>query len=422
MRVSGPETVRVAESILGKCPEPKLATLAEFRAGDGTVLDQGIALFFNAPFSFTGEDVLELQGHGGPLVLDMILRCCLELGVRPAEPGEFTKRAFLNDKLDLAQAEAIADLISSKTEHAALNAMRSLQGRFSDILGDLVDDVIKFRASLEAAINFPEEDIDFRDDENINSDLRDIQSKLQNILYEAKTGVLLAEGATVVLLGKPNSGKSSLMNQFTGRETSIVTDLPGTTRDVVEEQLHLDGIPLRFIDTAGIRESVDAIEEEGIRRAIMASSLADLAIIIIDASLEYPEDDLRELSAITDIETVTVYNKMDLVSGNHLPDGVTPVSAKTSFGIEKLKDEIKRKLGYEEGFESSFTARTRHISSIKQGLSAVERGIFELEYNGAGELLAEELKQCQACLNEITGEFSADDLLGEIFGSFCIGK
>ena len=408
--------------MFGTCPEPRLATLTDFRSSNGLTLDQGIALYFKAPDSFTGEDVLELQGHGGPVVLDMVLKCTLELGARLAEPGEFSKRAFLNDKLDLAQAEAIADLINSSTQQATVGAMRSLQGCFSNQITELVGDVIRVRVYIEAAIDFSEEEVDFLNDEKVRAELQHIQTKFVRVLREAETGALLSEGAAVVLLGKPNAGKSSLMNQFTGRETSIVTHVAGTTRDIVEDQLHIDGIPLKLIDTAGIRKSADVIEAEGVRRAMIASEQADLAIVIVDASLDCPENDLQELLALTDIEMIAIYNKVDLVHDPSLPEGVLAVSAKTGSGIGQLKAAIKAKLGVEAGFESGFTARTRHISALKYALDALERGLQEFDTNLAGELLAEELKHCQACLSEITGEYTADDLLGEIFSSFCIGK
>ena len=422
VRVSGAIASRIAESIVGTCPEPRLATLAEFRASSGKTLDRGIVLYFKAPNSFTGEDVLELQGHGGPVVLDMVLSQALELGARLAEPGEFSKRAFLNDKLDLAQAEAVSDLINSGTRQAAAGAMRSLQGRLSDFVGGLISDVMKLRVHVEAAIDFSEEEIDFLNDKKIKGQLQDILAKLTRVLSEAETGVLLSEGAAVVLVGKPNAGKSSLMNRFTGRETSIVTNLPGTTRDIVEEQLHIDGIPLQVTDTAGIQEGTDVIEAEGVRRAITTYEQADLALVIVDASLENPEIDLQELSALSDVETIAVYNKMDLVGGLPLPAGVLAISARTGFGMEQLKAAIKSRLTVETVVESGFTARTRHVSALQRALTAVERGALQLETNSAVELLAEELKLCQACLSEITGEFSADALLGEIFSSFCIGK
>jgi len=408
--------------MLGTCPEPRLATLADFRASNGLTLDQGIALYFTAPNSFTGEDVLELQGHGGPVLLSMILSCALELGARLAEPGEFSKRAFLNDKLDLAQAESIADLINSGTRQAAVAAMRSFQGYFSDQIIEIVAEVTRVRVYIEAAIDFSEDEIDFLDDEKLRAELGDIQTKFVEVLREVEAGTLLSEGATVVLLGKPNAGKSTLMNQFTGRETSIVTHLAGTTRDIIEEQLQIEGVPLRFIDTAGIRESDDVIEVEGIRRAMMAAERADLAIIIVDASAESPETDLRELMAFSGLETIALYNKVDLVDTVSLPEGVLSVSAKTGSGMEQLRSAIKAKLGIEAGFGSGFTARTRHISALKAAQDALERGLIQFETNKAGELLAEELKHCQACLSEITGEYTADDLLGEIFSSFCIGK
>ena len=422
VRVSGPDSRNIAQALLGLCPEPRLATLADFKDSDGLVLDQGIALFFEAPHSFTGEDVLELQGHGGPVVLDMVLTRVLELGARMANPGEFSQRAFLNDKLDLAQAEAISDLIDSGTRQAAAGAMRSLQGQFSSFVNELIAEVINVRVHVEAAMDFPEEEIDFLADDRISTQLRDIRQSLQRLLSEAETGRLLSDGASVVLLGKPNAGKSSLMNRLTGTDASIVTAVPGTTRDIVEQQLQIDGIPLQIIDTAGIRKSGDEIEAEGVRRAMVASDRADLAIVVVDASLPDASFDLDELSGLTNVDTLVVYNKVDLLRDPNLPDDVLGVSALTGSGMESLKLAIKTRLGVETPVESGFTSRTRHLTALRAAMKSLDTGLQQLEIDRAGELLAEELKACQGCLSEITGEFTADDLLGEIFSSFCIGK
>ena len=422
VRVSGPFSSQIAEAMLGFCPEPRVATYSSFLATSGEVLDQGLALFFAGPKSFTGEDVLELQGHGGPVVLDMVLSRVLELGARMAEPGEFTKRAFLNDKLDLTQAEAISDLISSSTRQAASGAMRSLQGDFSVHVNDLISNVTKLRVYVEAAIDFPEEEVNFLADDSINTQLRKIIGDIQHLIKESNTGRLLSDGASVVLLGKPNAGKSSLMNRLTASEASIVTSMPGTTRDTVEQQLHLDGIPLQITDTAGIRDSVDEIEAEGVRRALAASDRADVAIIVVDASLPKPALDLQELSGLTDIPSIVVYNKMDLVDDLSLPLEALAVSAINGFGFESLTTAIKQKIGVETPVESGFTSRRRHVTALTEALNAAMKGREEFEASHSGELLAEELRECQISLGQISGEFTADDLLGEIFSSFCIGK
>ncbi|MBT4494591.1 MAG: tRNA uridine-5-carboxymethylaminomethyl(34) synthesis GTPase MnmE [Gammaproteobacteria bacterium] len=422
VRVSGPGISTIARSVIGHLPKPRYASLVRFLGDDGTALDQGLALYFKGPDSFTGEDVLELQGHGGPVVLDMLLKRIVGLGARIAEPGEFSKRAFLNDKLDLTQAEAIADLISSGTAQAARSAMRSLEGRFSDLIAELLATVIEVRVFVEAAIDFPDEEVDYLGDDRVEKQLSDIRRRLKDVISEANLGALLSEGASVVLLGKPNAGKSSLMNRLTGRETSIVTHIPGTTRDIVGDIFQLDGIPLRLIDTAGIRRTGDAIETEGVRRAVAASEQADLVIAVVDASLDKPQQklDLEELEAASGAGMVIVSNKIDL-AGAGAYEGIA-VSAKTGEGMEALKTNLKKHLGVDGSTESGFTARTRHVNALEQALAAVDKGHGELTRNGAGELLAEELRFCQRHLEEITGEFSADDLLGEIFSTFCIGK
>ena len=430
VRVSGSEVVDIAHQVLGALPAARLATLSSFKDSQGNPIDSGIALYFKGPDSFTGEDVLELQGHGGPVVLEMLLNRIVSLGARLAEPGEFSQRAFLNDKIDLAQAEAIADLINSGSQQAARSAMRSLQGQFSDSINALVSEVTLLRVYVEAAIDFPEEEIDFISENKVVDDLRKIQQSLNQLLVEAGDGALLNQGADVVLLGKPNVGKSSLMNLLSGRDTSIVTDIPGTTRDVVDQHLEIDGIPLRLVDTAGIRQSADSIEAEGIRRALAARSEADVVIAIVDAS-QFIDQIISDIAALDpDSRYVIVGNKTDLPNsvktlGEHLEtlahQDILPFSAKTGEGLAALKQTIKQRLGY-QGSDSTFSARTRHINSLKKAQTALVAGQRCLENDQAGELLAEELKLTQQYLSEITGEFSSDDLLGEIFSSFCIGK
>ena len=419
VRVSGPGVKEISRQILGELPEPRLATYSDFSDGED-VIDQGIALYFNAPGSFTGEDVLELQGHGGPVVLEMLLNRVINLGARIAAPGEFSQRAYLNDKMDLAQAEAIADLINSSTEAAARGAVRSLQGEFSTRINQLVAKVIELRVFVEASIDFPEEEIDFLSDERIEVQLAEVHQELDKVLAETSHGALLVEGASVVLMGKPNAGKSSLMNLLTGRDTSIVTDIPGTTRDVVNETLQLDGIPLRLVDTAGIRNSLDEIEAEGVKRALAAGEEADLVIAVVDAS--EPDANKQAESLLEDRRTVVVFNKIDLVADTDLLIDGIQMSAKTGLGLQGLKDQLKKRLGLSLNEGSGFTARNRHIIALGYGREALAAASSLLIEQRAGELVAEELRVCQQNLSEITGEFTADDLLGEIFGSFCIGK
>ena len=425
VRISGPDARALATSLLGHLPEPRYATYSRFLDGEGATLDTGIALFFQKPDSFTGEDVLELQGHGGPVVLDMLLERIVSLGARIAAPGEFSQRAFLNDKLDLAQAEAIADLIDSSTEAAARGAVRSLEGEFSRKVNSLVLQVTQLRVQVEAGIDFPTDEIDFISDEKVAAQLQEIKSLLANILDQAREGALLMEGAAVVLTGKPNVGKSSLMNRLTGRDTSIVTDVPGTTRDIVGESLQIDGIPLRLVDTAGIRDSSDAVEAEGIRRARAAQEEADLVIHLVDAREPLPEmpHENEESRTLDVMNVMNVLNKVDLVSDpSSLPDDMLKISAKTGEGIAELKNHLRRLLGVSDLAGGGFTARRRHLAALMRASEALAAGECALKEQQSGELLAEELRVCQQHLSEITGAFSADDLLGEIFSSFCIGK
>lgn len=428
IRVSGPHTAAVARALLGRLPTPRTAEYLPFLDSDGTPLDRGIALYFRGPHSFTGEDVLELQGHGGPVVLDLLLKRVLTLGVRLARPGEFSERAFLNDKLDLVQAEAIADLIDSASEQAARCALRSLQGDFSARIHALVDGLVKLRMFVEAAIDFPEEEIDFLADGQVLADLEALQAQLAAIFAAARQGTLLREGMTVVLAGQPNAGKSSLLNQLAGRETAIVTDIPGTTRDVLREQILLDGMPLHVIDTAGLRESGDAVEREGIRRAWDAIAGADRVLLLVDDALGVTPEDAAILARLPEGLALTVVrNKVDL-SGNQPgeaeEDNIQTVrlSARTGAGVDLLRRHLERVMGYRQTEEGSFMARRRHLDALEQAEAALARGREQLLTYRAGELLAEELREAQEQLGSITGEVTADDLLGRIFSSFCIGK
>lgn len=421
IRISGAAVRSIAEAILGSVPKPRYAVFHAFKTQEGEAIDQGLALFFPGPDSFTGEDVLELQGHGGPVVLDMLLNRVVSLGARIAEPGEFSKRAFLNDKIDLAQAEAIADLIESRTSQAARGAMRSLTGDFSRRINGLLADVIELRVYVEAAIDFPEEEIDFLSDDKVKGKLGTIHGRLSSILARASTGALLNEGASVAIIGRPNAGKSSLMNLLTGKDTSIVTDIPGTTRDVVHESLQINGIPLNVVDTAGIRETDDVVEQEGVKRARAATGQADLVIVIADGSDPNWTDDMDELVLEAGEQVIRVCNKIDLMQ-DQPGRGVVALSAKTGAGLPDLEAAIQQHLGVEVYGESDFTARRRHVTALEKALEALDEGLVQLNEHQAGELLAEDLKRCQSFIGEITGEFTADDLLGEIFSSFCIGK
>ncbi|MCW8933525.1 MAG: tRNA uridine-5-carboxymethylaminomethyl(34) synthesis GTPase MnmE [Gammaproteobacteria bacterium] len=427
VRVSGPKSFDIADKILGKIPEIRKAEYLKFNDADSQVIDTGIALLFQNPNSFTGEDVLELQAHGGPVVLDMILKRTLELGARPARAGEFTEQAFLNDKMDLAQAEAVADLIEAESAEAAKAAVRSLQGDFSKTIHELVNNLIELRLYVEASLDFPEEEIDFLSDGKVEAKLQLIETSLIDVFKSARQGCLLREGMTLVIAGRPNAGKSSLLNQLAGRESAIVTNIPGTTRDVLREHIQIDGLPLHVIDTAGLRESDDPIEQEGVRRAWQEINQADRILLLVDDTHRDEEHLQIEDQLPKHIGLTRVFNKID--NSGRKPDLIKTetetdilLSAKTGAGMDILKTHLKQCMGYEQANEGRFMARRRHIDALEnadQHLQSARYNLIELK---AGELVAEELRCAQEQLNEITGEFTSDDLLGKIFSSFCIGK
>jgi tRNA modification GTPase len=433
VRVSGPLAQSIALAVSGRELKPRYAHYGPFNDADGQVLDQGLALYFPGPHSFTGEDVLELQGHGGPVVLDLLLRRCVQLGARLARPGEFSERAFLNDKLDLAQAEAIADLIEASSEQAARNALRSLQGEFSKRVHELTERLINLRIYVEAAIDFPEEEIDFLADGHVLKLLDGVRADLAGVLKQAGQGALLREGMTVVIAGRPNAGKSSLLNALAGREAAIVTSIAGTTRDVLREHIHIDGMPLHVVDTAGLRDTDDHVEKIGVERALKAIHEADRVLLVVDASAPEALDPFalwpEFLQQRPDPAKLTlIRNKADLsnepVAMQVCEDGHVTISlsAKSTEGLDLLREHLKTCMGYEQTLEGSFSARRRHLDALKQASTALEHGHAQLTLAGAGELLAEDLRQAQQVLGEITGAFSSDDLLGRIFSSFCIGK
>ncbi|MCT8786301.1 tRNA uridine-5-carboxymethylaminomethyl(34) synthesis GTPase MnmE [Glaesserella parasuis] len=433
LRVSGPLATEVAQAVLGKCPKPRIADYLPFKDEDGTVLDQGIALFFKAPHSFTGEDVLELQGHGGQVILDLLLNRILKVkGVRIARAGEFSEQAFLNDKLDLAQAEAIADLIDATSEQAARSALKSLQGEFSNKINELVDSVIYLRTYVEAAIDFPDEEIDFLADGKIEAKLNEIIAQLANVRQEAKQGTILREGMKVVIAGKPNAGKSSLLNALAGREAAIVTDIAGTTRDVLREHIHIDGMPLHIIDTAGLREASDEVEKIGIKRAWDEIEQADHVLLMIDSNESQADSFQQEWATFLaklpkNIPVTVIRNKVDLTGEAESlvqADNFTVIrlSAQTKVGVDLLREHLKKSMGYQSSTEGGFIARRRHLVALETAAEHLERGHIQLTQFYAGELLAEELRMVQNALSEITGQFTSDDLLGNIFSSFCIGK
>lgn len=425
IRVSGPLSKTIAEQVIGRSPQPREALFSRFRDAGGQAIDSGVTLFFASPASFTGEDVLELQAHGSPQTLQMLMTRLMELGARAARPGEFSERAFLNNKLDLVQVEAIADLIGSATEASARAAQRSLEGVFSDACNELQKSLVDLRVFVEAAMDFPDEEIDFLADSDVLEKLDRAGQQVQTLLDQAHQGQLLRDGINIVIAGLPNAGKSSLLNTLAGRESAIVTDIPGTTRDVLREHISLAGLPVHIVDTAGIRESTDQVEIEGVRRARATWTVADLILLVIDSSQPLdPQWALKNEMPKT-IPCIAVYNKIDIepsaigLSGDQLKVGV---SAKTGQGVDNLIHLIKKTVGASMSNEGVFSARTRHLDALRRTLGHIQAGRDQLQNNNAAELLAEELRLAQVALGEITGEYLPDDLLGAIFSSFCIGK
>jgi len=428
IRVSGKESLNIFKQIVNKEPRARYAHYLPFYDQENNIIDTGIALYFPAPNSFTGEDVVEFQGHGGPVILDLLIQRIFELGARPAEPGEFSQRAFINDKMDLTQAEAIADLIDASSEQAARSAMRSLQGEFSQQVLNIVEQLIQLRMYVEAAIDFPEEEIDFLSDGKVEADTKAILAELDSLLDKASQGCLIREGMTVAIAGQPNAGKSSLLNALSGKESAIVTDIAGTTRDVLKEEINLDGMPLHIIDTAGLRDSDCRVEQIGIERAWDVIKKADKILFLIDQSKGFQDKDSELMAELPDHIPVTlVYNKIDkkgldekLVEQNSISE--IYLSAKQGYGIDLLKQYLKDFMGYKTTQEGVFSARRRHIEALIKAKESVSNGLQQLQQFNAGELLAEELTAAQNDLSEITGEFDSDDLLGRIFTGFCIGK
>lgn len=424
IRVSGPLVKNISKIILGKIPQPRFADYLSFFDQNNETIDSGLALYFVAPNSFTGEDVLELQGHGGPVVMDLLLQRVLDLGARIAKPGEFSERAFLNDKVDLAQAEAIADLIEAGSEQAAKSAVKSLQGEFSRWIDQSVEALTHLRMYVEAAIDFPEEEIDFLSDGHVTSSLENILAEMDKIFASAQQGVLLRDGMRVVLIGQPNTGKSSLLNALAGRDSAIVTHIAGTTRDVLREEINIDGMPLHVIDTAGLRESDDVVEQEGIKRTWLEIEQADRALLLIDDKTGITSEDEKIRQKLPTALAVTIVrNKIDLTKTSaYIKDNEIALSAKLGQGVELLRDHLKKIMGYTGLTEGVFLARRRHLDALIRAKEFVLNGQTQLKESKAGELLAEDLRQAQQALGEITGFVSSDELLGLIFSSFCIGK
>ena len=423
VRISGQRATTLAREILGKVPIARHATCGHFLDENGDILDQGVALFFPAPHSYTGEDVLELQGHGGPAVLQRVLRRCLDLGARLAQPGEFTRRAFLNNKLDLAQAESVADLIDANTTEAARSAMRSLRGEFSAAINGLVDELIYLRMLVEAMLDFPEEEVDAVDKERRNALLGGVRAHLQHTLDTARQGSLLREGAYVAIAGQPNVGKSSLLNRLAGEEVALVSEIPGTTRDVIRQLVQIRGVPLHIMDTAGLRESADIVENMGIARAHQTLHRADLILLLLDASTGLTEQDEAILAGLpAGIPRLLVFNKVDLLDGRSAVSANLPfvcVSAKTGAGMDELRARLLEAVGWRDQESGVFMARERHLRALTLAQTYLTQAQEVLSH---AELFAEELRLAQRALSEITGEFTPDDLLGEIFSRFCIGK
>jgi tRNA modification GTPase len=425
VRVSGPNTRDIAAGVLNRELRTRVATLCDFFAEDFAPLDRGIAIFYAAPHSYTGEDVLELQGHGGLAVMQLILRRCFALGARPARPGEFTQRAYLNDKLDLAQAESVADLIDASSEAAARGAMRSLAGEFSDHVGRLRDAIIELRSLIEATLDFPEDELDVLDRSGAREKLHRLQHEVATLLAQAEQGRILREGAKVVLIGQPNVGKSSLLNRLAEEEVAIVTEIPGTTRDPLRHELAIEGVPVHVVDTAGLREATDTVEKIGISRAWHEIERADLALLIVDASAGVGQADLDILAELPKkIHIIIILNKIDIL-GIQPSEVVGPdrteiwLSAKSGEGVNLLRGAILRCIGWQSTAEGTFIARERHLQALRDAAMFLNRAAMQA---GSLELLAEELRLAQQVFTDLTGKFTADDLLGEIFSRFCIGK
>jgi tRNA modification GTPase len=425
VRVSGPLSQTIAQKMLGFVPKPRYAYYGSFFDNNHTEVDKGIALFFPGPNSFTGEDVLEFQGHGGMSVMRSLIESSIALGAKPAEPGEFSKRAFLNGKMDLVQAEAVADIIEANSEQASRSALRSLSGVFSKQVNALTRSIIELRVFVEATIDFSDEEIDFLQSEQVKEKTQNIQEEIQKILHSATQGAILREGLNVAIAGKPNAGKSSLLNALTQRSSAIVTDIAGTTRDVLRETIHINGMPLNIIDTAGLHESQDVVEKEGIRRAIDAIAKADVVLMMYDAQDQAP--DFSVLPETVDPKKLLIIkNKIDL-TGEKVERTVEnnkiqlSICAKDIKGIDLLKQELADRAGLDSGAEGVVLARKRHIIALEESLESISNALMQLD-GGAIELMAEDLRHAGHAMGSITGEFSSDDLLGEIFSSFCIGK
>jgi tRNA modification GTPase len=425
VRVSGPLCQQISTQILGHCPAPRYAAYLDFKQANGELIDRGIAIYYNAPHSYTGEEVLELQAHGGTALMQILLARCIELGARQAEPGEFTRRAYLNDKLDLAQAEAVADVINAATTEAAKSAVRSLSGAFSEAVNHLLGELISLRLYVEACLDFPEEEIDFITQGRVAEKIKNNQQALEAIFSKAKQGVLLRDGINVVLIGQPNVGKSSLMNALSGEEVAIVTPIAGTTRDAIKSEIQINGVPLHVIDTAGLRDTEDEVEKIGIARTYQATETAHIALLLLDAAHGIGEQEKLILARLPkEMIKIWVHNKIDV--SQELPQVVEKnnethiyLSAKTGFGLDLLKSHLLCLVGYQHNAEGVFMARARHLDALNQVKLHLQLASTQINL---AELVAEELRLAQEALSSITGEFTPDDLLGEIFSKFCIGK
>lgn len=430
IRVSGPKASDIAQHILKHLPEPRYAHYGSFYDQHANIIDQGIALFFKGPHSFTGEDVLELQAHGGQVIIDELMQIIVSYGAILAEPGEFSQRAFLNDKMDLTQAEAISDLISASSVQAARAAMQSLQGRFAEKINTLLMATVELRKYVEAALDFPEEEIDFLAEGHVKVDLESLIAQVNQVQKAAEQGAILQAGMTVVIAGLPNAGKSSLLNRLAEKEVAIVTDVAGTTRDILREHIHIDGLPLHIIDTAGLHKNADKVEQEGIRRALEQIAKADRVLLVVDSTKINTNDPAKlwphDIGPCPDLNKITlIRNKKDLPASRPSDAVNCPymdISAQTGEGVDALRMHLKECMGYIGTTESTFSARRRHVDALNRALAALNRGHEQLVEHRAGELLAQELRIAHEALGEITGKFTADDMLGEIFSSFCIGK